>query len=89
MEAGFFDGRHRRCGINAIPGDTQKATVTSGIRIGTPAITTRGFGEKESRLLANLIADSLDAPQDEAVQVCVRDAALALCAQFPVYGAGS
>ncbi|CPR18251.1 hypothetical protein BN1221_03107 [Brenneria goodwinii] len=39
--------------------------------------------------MANLIADSLDAPQDEAVQVCVRDAALALCAQFPVYGAGS
>ncbi|MEE3664672.1 serine hydroxymethyltransferase [Brenneria sp. g21c3] len=83
----LLEQAHITLNKNAIPGDTRKATVTSGIRIGTPAITTRGFGEKESRLLADLIADLLDDPQDEAVQIRVRDAALTLCAQFPVYGA--
>ncbi|QTF07683.1 serine hydroxymethyltransferase [Brenneria izadpanahii] len=84
----LLEQAHITLNKNAIPGDTQKASVTSGIRIGAPAITTRGFGEKESRLLADLIADLLDDPQDEAVLTRVRDAALTLCAQFPVYGAG-
>ncbi|MEC5321012.1 serine hydroxymethyltransferase [Brenneria populi subsp. brevivirga] len=83
----LLERAHITLNKNAVPGDTQKANVTSGMRIGTPAITTRGFGERESRLLAELIADLLDAPQDDAVQARVRDAALALCAQFPVYGA--
>ena len=52
---------------NAIPNDPQKPFVTSGIRIGTPAMTTRGFTEIEAEQLANLIADVLDAPTDEAV----------------------
>ena len=71
---------------NAIPNDPQKPTVTSGIRIGSPAITTRGFGETEAEQLANLIADVLEAPQDEAVQRRVLAQTQALCLKFPVYG---
>lgn len=71
---------------NAIPNDPQKPFVTSGIRIGTPAMTTRGFKEIEAEQLANLIADVLDAPEDEAVLSRVADEAKNLCAKFPVYG---
>jgi glycine hydroxymethyltransferase len=72
---------------NAIPNDPQKPFVTSGIRIGTPAMTTRGFKEIEAEQLANLIADVLDAPADEAVLARVAKDAQAMCAKFPVYGA--
>ncbi len=71
---------------NAIPNDPQKPFVTSGIRIGSPAITTRGFGEIEADKLGNLIADILDAPQDEAVTKKVALEVAALCKRFPVYG---
>ena len=71
---------------NAIPNDPHKPTVTSGIRIGSPAITTRGFGEAEAEQLANLIADVLEAPRDDGVIARVASAAKALCAKFPVYG---
>lgn len=71
---------------NAIPNDPQKPFVTSGIRIGTPAITTRGFREPESEQLANLLADVLDAPGDMTVLDQVAQKAQALCAKFPVYG---
>ena len=71
---------------NAIPNDPQKPFVTSGIRIGTPAMTTRGFGAKEAEQLAHLIADVLDAPTDDAVIARVATAAQALCKQYPVYG---
>jgi glycine hydroxymethyltransferase len=71
---------------NAIPNDPQKPFVTSGIRIGTPAMTTRGFTEIEAEQIANLIADVLDAPADEAVLAKVRDEVAALCKKFPVYG---
>ena len=71
---------------NAIPNDPQKPFVTSGIRIGTPAMTTRGFSEIEAEHLANLIADVLDAPADEAVISRVANEAKAMCAKFPVYG---
>jgi glycine hydroxymethyltransferase len=70
---------------NAIPNDPQKPFVTSGIRIGTPAVTTRGFTEIEAEQLANLIADVLDAPEDRAVITNVAAQAKALCAKFPVY----
>jgi glycine hydroxymethyltransferase len=70
---------------NAIPNDPQKPTVASGIRIGSPAITTRGFGLAEAEQLANLIADVLDAPQSEAVQQRVLAKTQALCTKFPVY----
>jgi glycine hydroxymethyltransferase len=71
---------------NAIPNDPQKPFVTSGIRIGAPAMTTRGFTEIEAEQVANLIADVLDAPSDEAVLARVRGEVAALCKKFPVYG---
>ncbi len=71
---------------NAIPKDPQKPFVTSGIRIGTPAMTTRGFTELEAEQLANLIADVLDAPNDEAVINRVKGEVAKLTARFPVYG---
>ena len=70
---------------NAIPNDPQKPMVTSGIRIGSPAITSRGFGLAEAEQLAKLIADVLDAPQSEAVQKRVLAQVQALCHTFPVY----
>jgi glycine hydroxymethyltransferase len=72
---------------NSIPNDPQKPFVTSGIRLGTPAMTTRGFTEIEAEKVANLIADVLDAPNDEAVIAKARDMAAELCKKFPVYGA--
>ena len=77
---------HMTVNKNAIPNDPQKPFVTSGIRLGTPAMTTRGFKEFEAEVLANLIADVLDAPTDEAVITRVANEAKALCAKFPVYG---
>ena len=71
---------------NAIPNDPQKPFVTSGIRIGTPAMTTRGFKEPEAETLAHLIADVLEAPGDEAVIERVKVEVAKLTAKFPVYG---
>ena len=71
---------------NAIPNDPQKPFVTSGIRIGTPAMTTRGFKELEAEKLAHLVADVLDAPNDEAVIERVKGDVAKLTAAFPVYG---
>jgi len=77
---------HLTVNKNAIPNDPQKPFVTSGIRIGTPAMTTRGFTEIEAEQVANLIADVLDAPADEAVLARARGEVAALCKKFPVYG---
>ena len=76
---------HMTCNKNGIPNDPQKPIVTSGIRLGTPAMTTRGFKEDEARLTANLIADVLDNPHDEANIARVREQVAALTARFPVY----
>jgi len=70
---------------NAIPNDPEKPFVTSGIRIGSPAITTRGFGEIECEDLGHLIADILDAPEDTASLTRARSAVGALTRRFPVY----
>src|SRR6266513_2851494 len=70
---------------NAIPNDPQKPMITSGIRIGSPAMTTRGFGKTEAEQLSNLIADVLDKPADEANTERVAGDVKALCARFPVY----
>ncbi|MCQ3925013.1 MAG: serine hydroxymethyltransferase [Rhodocyclaceae bacterium] len=72
---------------NTIPNDPQKPLVTSGIRIGAPAVTTRGFTEIESETVAHLIADVLDHPNDEAAIAKVRGKVAELCKKFPVYGA--
>ncbi|MEN9480823.1 MAG: hypothetical protein RLZZ298_2218 [Pseudomonadota bacterium] len=72
---------------NGIPNDPQKPFVTSGIRIGSPAMTTRGFTEIEAEQIAHLLADVLDAPNDDAVAATVRAKVSALCGKFPVYGA--
>ena len=72
---------------NAIPNDPEKPFVTSGIRIGSPAVTTRGFGEIECEQLGHLIADVLDAPADEAVITRTRNSVAALTRKFPVYRA--
>ena len=77
---------HMTINKNAIPNDPEKPMVTSGVRIGTPAMTTRGFKEEEARLTANLIADVLDKPRDEANIAAVREKVNALTRRFPVYG---
>jgi glycine hydroxymethyltransferase len=71
---------------NSIPNDPEKPFTTSGIRIGSPAMTTRGFTEIEAEKIAHLIADVLDAPEDQAVIERVRGQVAELCARFPVYG---
>lgn len=76
---------HITCNKNAIPNDPQKPMVTSGIRLGSPAMTTRGFGEEQARATAHLIADVLDHAQDDARIAAVRDKVAALTRDFPVY----
>jgi glycine hydroxymethyltransferase len=76
---------HMTCNKNGIPNDPQKPMVTSGIRLGTPAMTTRGFKEEQVRATANLIADVLDNPHDEANIARVREQVAALTRDFPVY----
>jgi len=77
---------HMTINKNAIPNDPEKPMVTSGVRIGTPALTTRGFKDEEARLTANLVADVLDHPRDEARLKAVRAQVHALTTRFPVYG---
>lgn len=77
---------HMTCNKNGIPNDPQKPMVTSGIRLGTPALTTRGFKEAQARQTAHLIADVLDKPHDEANIAAVRQKVAALTQAFPVYG---
>ncbi|MFT6590922.1 MAG: glycine hydroxymethyltransferase [Rhodoferax sp.] len=76
---------HMTINKNAIPNDPEKPMVTSGVRIGTPALTTRGFRDEEARMTANLIADVLDNPRDSANIDAVRAKVNALTARFPVY----
>jgi glycine hydroxymethyltransferase len=76
---------HMTINKNAIPNDPEKPFVTSGVRIGTPAMTTRGFKDEEARITANLIADVLDNPHDEANIAAVRAKVHALTSKFPVY----
>ena len=77
---------HLTVNKNGIPKDPEKPFVTSGIRIGSPAMTTRGFTEIEAEKIAHLIADVLDNPNDEANIAKVREQVADLCKRFPVYG---
>ncbi|NNG81546.1 MULTISPECIES: serine hydroxymethyltransferase [Acinetobacter Taxon 24D] len=81
----WLGAAHITVNKNAVPNDPRSPFVTSGIRIGTPAVTTRGFGEAEVRELAGWIADILDAKGDEAVIATVKEKVAAVCAKFPVY----
>ncbi len=77
---------HMTINKNAIPNDPEKPMVTSGVRIGTPALTTRGFKEDQARATAHLVADVLDNPRDEANLATVRAKVAELAKAFPVYG---
>jgi glycine hydroxymethyltransferase len=85
---GALGAVHITVNKNAVPHDPQKPFITSGIRIGSPAMTTRGMKEFEAEFLANLIADVLEAPRDEGVAKKVLGEVCRLCERFPVYGAG-
>jgi len=74
---------------NAIPNDPEKPFVTSGVRLGSPAMTTRGFGVAEAAQVAHLIADVLAARGEEGALARARESVAALCARFPVYGPGA
>ena len=76
---------HLTCNKNAIPNDPEKPMVTSGIRLGTPAMTTRGFNEADAAKVGHLIADVLDHPEDEAVMLRVRAEVKKLTDAHPVY----
>ena len=82
-----LEDAHITVNKNTVPNDPQSPFVTSGLRIGTPAITTRGFGEAESRELAGWICDVLDHIDDPAVRQRVRDQVTDICRRFPVYEA--
>ena len=71
---------------NAIPFDPEKPFIASGVRIGTPAVTTRGFKEPETQQLSHWIADVLDHLGDETALERVRAEVVAICRRFPVYG---
>ena len=81
----WLGAAHITVNKNSVPNDPRSPFVTSGIRIGTPAVTTRGFGETEVRDLAGWIADILDAKGDEAVINTVKAKVETVCAKFPVY----
>jgi glycine hydroxymethyltransferase len=76
---------HMTVNKNAIPDDPQKPMVTSGVRIGSPAMTTRGFGAAEAEKMANLIADVLEDPNGDGTRTRVTAEIKAMCARFPVY----
>ena len=81
----WLGAAHITVNKNAVPNDPRSPFVTSGVRIGTPAVTTRGFGENEVRELAGWIADIIDSKGDENVIATVKSQVAAVCAKFPVY----
>ena len=81
-----LDKAHITVNKNAIPNDPERPMITSGIRLGSPAMTTRGFKEAEAVQVAHLVVDVLDAPEDDANLARVREKVAVLCKQFPVYG---
>jgi glycine hydroxymethyltransferase len=80
-----LEAAHITVNKNTIPFDTNKPFVTSGVRLGTPALTTRGMGEEEMRTVARLISEIIHAPQSEEVRVKVQREVAELAARFPLY----
>ena len=86
---------HITCNKNGVPFDPEKPTVTSGVRVGTPAATTRGFGTAEFAEVGRMIADVLDGlaangeEGNAAQEATTREEVIALCARFPIYGQGA
>ncbi|NND49169.1 MAG: serine hydroxymethyltransferase, partial [Rhizobiales bacterium] len=82
---------HITCNKNGVPFDPEKPTVTSGVRLGSPACTSRGFGQEEFRRVGTLIGDVLDGlvengeDGNDAVEHEARDTAIELCERFPIY----
>jgi glycine hydroxymethyltransferase len=76
---------HITCNKNGVPFDPEKPAVTSGIRLGSPAATTRGFGEPEFRKIARWICEVVDELGDGTVEARVRDEVTELCRRFPIY----
>jgi glycine hydroxymethyltransferase len=74
------------CNKNTIPGDTRSPSLASGIRLGTPAVTTRGFGEEECRTVAGYIADILEAPEDEGRRGRISGEVRELMTGYPLPG---
>ena len=89
------DGEDLLCGVgitvnkNTVPGEKRSPFVTSGVRVGTPAMTTRGMGVEESVFVADCIADVLSSPEDETLQQRVRSDIHALCQRYPIYGSAT
>jgi glycine hydroxymethyltransferase len=86
-----LENAHITCNKNGVPFDPQPPAITSGVRLGTPAGTTRGFGVAEFTLIGELITEVLDGlvanPEDNsAVEASVKERVLELCARFPIYG---
>ena len=81
----ILEKSHITVNKNTVPNDPESPFVTSGIRIGTPAITTRGMKATEMKLIADWIADILEAPDNEEIQQQVKENVIKLCSQFPVY----
>jgi glycine hydroxymethyltransferase len=81
-----LDRAHITVNKNAVPNDPRSPFVTSGLRLGTPAVTTRGFGVDEITELSGWIADILDNIEDVARIDAVREQVVAMCKRFPVYG---
>jgi glycine hydroxymethyltransferase len=74
------------CNKNTIPGDTRPPAQASGIRLGTPAVTTRGFGPEECRIVAGYIADILEAPEDVAIRAQIAGNVREMMGRFPLPG---
>ena len=81
----WFGNAHITVNKNAVPNDPRSPFVTSGFRVGTPAVTTRGFSEADCRDLAGWMCDILDSKGDQAVIDAVREKVSAICARLPVY----
>ena len=81
----LLESAHITCNKNMVPGDKRSPFVTSGVRIGTPAITTRGFKEEQMVILAECMANLLKNPEDDSILKKTQETVAQLCREFPIY----